>query len=682
MNDRILRTIMHIMKAKSLKLKLVLIGVAAIVAVGAISVGYAIAMFRAEIGRLYSEDYSERIRNMEFEYQDVEAGIARDRQAGDDAVTAVTSATRNGGGAVNGYRADDAVTAVTSATRNGDGTVWGSEYGGGLQGPLLERLNNRFIAGRELRGQPFIFNGDRNMTLFLDRDGLSAPIVLDAIFDSVVGEPHGELEVTLAGTPYWVAFSYYEPWDWYTGYVLPDSVRFAGLAEFSRNIGLVILAVIALFVFIYLRFLSRTLRPFSAIPVAMQRFLEGDVNQQLAVKGRDEVGRISQSFNDFVGSLREILTVMRSACDENTRIENELNDQAAGATRRMRAISDSTTAMKDRILDLNGKIENSSASVQRIGSQVQSLSRSIDDQMSAVTQSTAAIEQMSASLDSVASITAVKKQSSIDLTRRAQEGSDQLAEMQESIQAVSGSVDDIAGFVDIIKNIASQTNLLSMNAAIEAAHAGESGKGFAVVADEIRKLAAEAGQSSNSIAAVITTIIDRIRTAAALSSETGGVFEAIEKEVHAVSDSFQEIAAATDQLASGSAEIREAMSMLNEISSTVKQGSEESIAASADIVEAMRSVIEISAQLMSEISEIDAGTGQGAGDLDQISVTAGALSESVAALQRIMDRFRVNGAAAVSGQQAGTVTAAGTVEDVADTVESYLEVEETGVTSG
>ncbi len=607
------------------------IGMSAVAAVGVLTVSYAAVAFRAEIGRLYLRDYTERIRNIEFEYEELQSQITDGAGATDADTSATTSPTPRVPAGTDASASDN----TSQVAASGD---WGGR--GSRREALLERLDERFVSGRSLDGQLFIFNGDRDVILGFNDDAFSTRVLLNEGADSIIGRTDGDFVLAVSGNRYWVVYSYFSDWDWYTGFVMPQSVRYAGLTVFTRNVILGIAALAVFFVLIYLRFLSVTLKPFAAIPVAMQKFLDGDVHQRLTVRGDDEVGRIAAGFNDFVSGLRDMLAVMQRAADENIRVEHELASQASDAGTRMASIRESTASLTSEMKGLDGHIDESSRGIQRIGEQVRLLHQSIDDQVSAVSQSTAAIEQMSASLDSVAGITDARRRGAEELTQRAEAGGRQLQQLQESIHAVSASVEDIAGFVGVIRNIASQTNLLSMNASIEAAHAGDAGRGFAVVADEIRKLASAAGESSQQITKVIKAVIERIETVNRISADTGEVFSSIDQEVRSVSDALQEIASATGELSAGSTEIRTAMSMLSEVSSKVQQGSEDSLSAAEQIARAMTTVMELSARMVSEIAGIDEKTEHSVSDIEQISYTAQTLSDSVSSLQATMERFR------------------------------------------
>ncbi len=622
--------ILHLMKHASLKAKLTITGLIAILVTGVLTVGFAVFFFRSEVARLYREDYSERIRNIEFEYRELQDAI-QGEAAGTDADTSATTSPTP--------RVPSGGAATSSTDTQADAQQdWGGR--GSRRDTLLQRLTSRFLDGRTLEGQLFIFNGDGDVMLSFDGGYMTTSDLIAAAFDSIATRSPGDVEHRIDGRRYWIVYSYFEPWDWYTGFLLPQSVRFAGVVLFTWNVGLAVVVFMLLFAAAYIRFLARTLKPFSAIPVAMQRFLQGDIEQRLEVRTHDEVGQISESFNEFVGQLRTMLTAIRSACDKSTLVETELTQQSHEAERRINSIRENATSMRAGIRDLSQNIGESSDAVGRIDAQVRTLNDSVDEQSAAVEQSTAAIEQMSASLDSVASITVSRRQGVVELKERAAAGSAQLAELQESISSVTASVDDIAGFVGVIRGIASQTNLLSMNASIEAAHAGDAGRGFAVVAEEIRKLASAAGESSSQITAVIKSVLTRIESVNRISSETGSAFSSIEQEIHSVSDSFEEIASATAELSSGSKEIRTAMSLLSDVSSRVQTGTAESLSATRQIATAMDTVTTLTERMVSSVSAINEQTELSVADLSTIANTAEALSESVAALEEAIRGFQ------------------------------------------
>jgi len=606
------------MKKFSVRWKVILIGLLVLVVTGSFTVWYSVNAFQKEITRLNRQDYGERIRNIEYDYKAV------------DAVSMASAEV---------YTAQEA---------------------------LLTHLEERYVNEQDLSAYPFIMNGDHEAILYLPQSGIGRDFFTSQTVSRLEEIQNGSFEFSYDGTRYWALFSYFEPWDWYTGYMISDAVRFAGLSAFARNLAASIGVAVLLLAVGYLVSLSRMLGPLNQVPTAMERVIQGDLSRPLAVKSRDEVGRIAHSFNLFVDSLKSILGQIQQTSRENMSSEEELNQKAGGTLDMLESINNNTSTIKSTILQLNENIERATETMQRVTTGVTSLDSSIDDQLSAVTQSTASIEEMSASLTNVAHITRSKRESSELLLQTVQEGGEKLANTQETIRDITNSVDDIGDLVDMIKGIASQTNLLSMNAAIEAAHAGDAGRGFAVVADEIRKLASDAGENSAHIAELVNQIIAKIRLASSASDETGQAFESIDREVHAVAESFQEISDSTDELSAGSAEIQRAMVMLNEISNTVKQGSQDSLTAAHEIVAAMRGVIELSSEVLHAISGISDQSARSADAMQDITGVAARLRENVGELNRVVARFRTNGDVSSVADSPTEVTLYRASEEAAD----------------
>jgi methyl-accepting chemotaxis protein len=221
-----------------------------------------------------------------------------------------------------------------------------------------------------------------------------------------------------------------------------------------------------------------------------------------------------------------------------------------------------------------------------------------------IEETTASITQMISSVSSVTDITAKKKASLNSLVELSNEGGSKLKKTNNVISLVHGSIEEIQDITGLIADIASRTNLLAMNAAIEAAHAGERGKGFAVVADEIRKLAEATSNNSKRIDGEMNGIIRNIEEATESGRKTGEVFHLIDNEVSQVFASFDEIAGSMIELSTGGRQILEAMVRLNEISSQVRESDDSMREVTMENQRAIKSVEEISKETTERIKVI------------------------------------------------------------------------------
>jgi methyl-accepting chemotaxis protein len=192
-----------------------------------------------------------------------------------------------------------------------------------------------------------------------------------------------------------------------------------------------------------------------------------------------------------------------------------------------------------------------------------------------------------------------------------------------------------------MENIASQTNLLSMNAAIEAAHAGEAGKGFAVVADEIRKLAESSGEQSKTIGNVLKKIAGSINTITKSTENVLNRFEAIDTGVKTVSEQEEIIRQAMEEQGEGSKQLLQGTGNLNEITKKVKSGSEE-------MLEGSKEVIKESQNLEKATQEITGGMNEMASGADQINIAVHQVNEistknreGIETLLREVSRFKI-----------------------------------------
>ena len=324
----------------------------------------------------------------------------------------------------------------------------------------------------------------------------------------------------------------------------------------------------------------------------------GNLTTRTETGSRNEFGVLGENLNRAIDHLRQSIMNMQTVSRSTVKIKDSLTGVTGDASSAADRITGSNTAIENQVETFRNNVESSTRAVAEIDGSIGSLNNLILDQSSMVVQSTTAIHEILASIKSVAQISEGKRVSINDLVATSRRGGEKLDSTNRVIQSVTDKVGDIQEMVNIINSIASQTNLLSMNAAIEAAHAGEAGKGFAVVADEIRKLAESTTENSGKIGTLIKGITENIAAASREGSETMEVFTRIQKEVMATEQALGEIIFSTAELTTGGEDILQAMVKLSEVSENIKQDSGEIQVNSRNVSGAMENLEQVSASVI------------------------------------------------------------------------------------
>ena len=224
-----------------------------------------------------------------------------------------------------------------------------------------------------------------------------------------------------------------------------------------------------------------------------------------------------------------------------------------------------------------------------------------------------------ASIDSISRLTLNRMENVKSLVNTSSDGGAKLDRTNELIREVNTSVTGIQEMAILISEIAGQTNLLAMNAAIEAAHAGEAGKGFSVVADEIRKLAEASSANSKEISTTLNTIVNTIGQAFRSSAETNDSFLLIRGEIGEVARSLDEIASQVSEFSIGGQQINQAMAGLQDVSREVDVGNREMTQATAIAADMLRTVEHVAGEVgeaLGKLAQASASLTRSSGTVD------------------------------------------------------------------
>ena len=420
--------------------------------------------------------------------------------------------------------------------------------------------------------------------------------------------------------------------------------EFMGTVNELRLEMLIIGAVILLTTLVTVYLVARAMvKPINVVVSALKDIAqgEGDLTVRLPVHGNDEVTDLSEYFNETIAKIAASIKQIGVNSNTMEEIGNELASNMTETAGAVHQISANIDGVKQQTMTQAASVTETAATVEEIVRTIKQLNNSIETQAASVAQSSSSVEQMVANIASIGQTLGKTDDVIRNLTTATGDGKATLVTSNTVTQKIAEESGSLMEASSVIQHIASQTNLLAMNAAIEAAHAGEAGKGFAVVADEIRKLAEESSTQGKTITTTLKTLSGEIETLSASSKTVEEKFNAIftlAEQVKGMSDRLTE---SMREQENGSREVLAAIKNINTVTVEVQAGSEEMLKGGEGVAEEMRKLDDLTRVITESMNEMASGAVQINNAVQEVSEITQKNKRSIEALASEVSKFKV-----------------------------------------
>ena len=353
----------------------------------------------------------------------------------------------------------------------------------------------------------------------------------------------------------------------------------------ATGLGLLTVAIVILATVFYL---NKSLKPLAMVSRCGKKLAEGDFDIEMSYAYQDEIGALILAIQEVVDRVRHIISDLTEKLGEmakgNFNLSKDNEEYYTGAyIPILEALSKITTDLSRTMSEIQGSAMKVNSSAGQVSFAAQGLSEGATEQASSIGELSSTMSDISERIKETAHTAQEASRLSTDTGNAVVMSNTKMEEMSRAMVEITEKSNEISKIIKTIDDIAFQTNILSLNAAIEAARAGTAGKGFAVVADEVGNLAQKSAKAAQNTASLIEETIDAVEKGARISRETAESLDTVSQHTEKINNYIQDISAASEEEARGIAQLTQGIDQISSVVQNNSATAQESAAASEEM---------------------------------------------------------------------------------------------------